>query len=337
MWQNIEGHDAVVEQFRRTLAAGRLATTYLFVGPQGIGKRAFALQLSKALLCPDGDPAALEPCNQCESCRLAAAGNHPDLLRIQRENSKFLTLDQFIGDKVHRHQEGLCHDISLRPMLGRRRVAIIDDADWFNVESANALLKTLEEPPPGAVIILIGTSRSRQLPTILSRSQVVRFKPLPTETVARLALAAGFASNGAAAAELAERSHGSLTLASQLADASLWQMRDRFAAQWSSGEIDAPRLARDVEEFINAAGKEADARRQRFRQLLALVASRLSESLRELAAAGLPAAATLAAIDRCLEAEEQLDRNANQSTLLESWVDDLASLQTGSQLSVTQR
>ena len=329
MWQTIEGHDAVVEQFRRTLAAGRLATTYLFVGPEGIGKCSFALQLAKALLCPVGDPAALEACNQCESCRLAAAGNHPDLLRIERQSgSKFLKVEQFIGDKDHRNQQGLCHDVSLRPMLGRRRVAIIDDADWFTPESANSLLKTLEEPPPGAVLILIGTSRSRQLPTILSRSQVIRFKPLPTPSVARLALDAGYAPTPAAAAELAERSHGSLALAQQLADVALWQMRDRFAAQWNSGEIDASRLARDVEEFINGAGKESDARRQRFRQLLALVASRLSESLRQPAASGPGADATLAAIDRCLEAEEQLDRNANQSTLLESWIDDLASLQT---------
>ncbi len=328
MWQSIQGHDAVVEQFRGALAAGRLATTYLFVGPEGVGKRAFALQLAKALLCTTSEPALLEPCGQCESCRLAAAGNHPDLITVQRQAStKFLKVEQFIGPQERRNQEGLCHDVSLRPMLGRRRVAIVDDADWFTPESANCLLKTLEEPPPGAVIILIGTSRSRQLPTILSRSQVIRFKPLPDDAVRNLALAEGLVSDAAAAEELAARSHGSLTLARQLADAALWQMRDRFAAQWLSGELDAPRLAREVDEFINAAGKEADARRQRFRQLLNLMAAKLSESLRQLAAEGRPAESTLAAIDRCLEAEEQLDRNANQSTLLESWIDDLANCQ----------
>jgi DNA polymerase-3 subunit delta' len=328
MWQTIEGHDAVVEQFRGALAAGRLATTYLFVGPEGIGKRAFARQLAQALLCTASDPVRLEPCGQCESCRLAAAGNHPDLIQVARQTgTKFLKVEQFIGERDHRNQEGLCHDVSLRPMLGRRRVAIIDDADWFTPESANCLLKTLEEPPPGAVIILIGTSRSRQLPTILSRAQVIRFKPLPEDAIRNLILAEGFVDDDAAAANLAAKSHGSLTLARQLSDAALWQMRDRFAAQWQSGELDAPRLAREVEEFINAAGKEADARRQRFRQLLNLVAAKLSESLRRLSTEGLPADATLAAIDRCLEAEEQLDRNANQSTLLESWIDDLASSQ----------
>ena len=82
MWQSIQGHDAVVEQFRGTLVAGRLATTYLFVGPEGIGKRAFALQLAKALLCTASDSTQLEPCGRCESCVLAAAGNHPDVMSL---------------------------------------------------------------------------------------------------------------------------------------------------------------------------------------------------------------------------------------------------------------
>lgn len=326
MWQTIKGHDAIVEQFRQTLAAGRLATTYLFVGPEGIGKRTFAWQLGKALLCTVHDAAILNPCGCCESCVLADAGTHPDLHLVERHaGTKFLKVEQFIGPQERRNQEGLCHDISLRPMLGRRRMAIIDDADWFTPESANCLLKTLEEPPPGAVIILVGTSRSRQLPTILSRAQVVRFRPLPDDAVRDLILAGGLVQNPAAAEQLASRSQGSLALARQLVDEGLWQMRDRFVAQWQSGELDALRLAREVDEFINAAGKEADARRQRFRQLLHLVAARLGESLRQLAAEGRLAGATLAAIDRCLEAEEQLDRNANQSTLLESWIDDLTS------------
>ena len=214
-------------------------------------------------------------------------------------------------------------------MLGRRRVAIIDDADWLQTESANCLLKTLEEPPPGAVIILIGTSRSRQLPTILSRSQVVRFQPLPLETVRDLALANGLAADEAAAARLAERSGGSMTRARDLADDALFEMRDRFLAQWSSGHLDASRLARELEEFINAAGKEADARRRRFHQLLALLADKFHATLRQSAIDGQPSEMTLAAIDRCLEAEEQIDRNANQSTLLESWLDDLATLRHG--------
>ena len=88
-------------------------------------------------------------------------------------------------------REGLCYDIALKPYSGRRKVAIIDDADYLNKEGANCLLKTLEEPPPKSLLILIGTSEQRQLPTIRSRCQIVRFQPLPEQDVAELLLATG--------------------------------------------------------------------------------------------------------------------------------------------------
>jgi DNA polymerase-3 subunit delta' len=333
MWQSILGHDQVVEKFRQTLAAGRLATTYLFVGLEGIGKRTLAEKLAQALLCPARDLATLEPCGHCESCRLAVAGNHPDLHYVKPRNSRYLKLDLFIGDRDHRNQEGLCHELVLRPMLGVRRVAIIDDADWFNAESANCLLKMLEEPPPHAVIILIGTSRNRQLPTILSRSQVVRFEPLAVETLSELALREGLVADSAAAKALAKRSGGSLSRARDLADPALWEMRDRVVDRWRSGRLDAPALAEDVEKFIGAAGKDAEPRRQRFRQLLSIVGESLRQALRDSAAAGQFDERALAALDRCIEAESQLDRNANQATLIESWLDDLAQLRGDSTVS----
>ena len=95
----------------------------------------------------------------------------------------FIPVDLFIGDREHRSQEGLCHRLSLRPASEKRRIAIIEDADFLNEEGANCLLKTLEEPPPGSVLILIGTSQQRQLPTIRSRCQVIRFRRLSDEIV----------------------------------------------------------------------------------------------------------------------------------------------------------
>jgi DNA polymerase-3 subunit delta' len=326
MWLGIQGHDAIAEQFRHTLAAGRLASTYLFVGPEGVGKRMFALQLAQTLLCTENNAADLNPCGHCESCRLIAVGNHPDLDVVSLLPGKSsLAIKQFVGENETRNREGLCHNIALRPMLGRRRVAIIDDADWFTTEAANCLLKTLEEPPPGAVIILVATSRSRLLPTILSRAQIVRFQPLPDSVVRDLVLDEGLAPDEAAAADLAARAGGSVTRARELADPLLWQMRDKFMARWESGELEAPRLIRELEEFINDAGKEAEARRQRFRQFLALVGDKLRESLRG-TADDFDDETILDALDRCVEAEEQLDRNANQATLLETWMDDLASM-----------
>ena len=177
-WQGIAGHDEIVARFRTMLARGRLASTFLFVGPAGVGKRTFATRLAAALLCQTQPPAALDPCGVCSSCLQVAAGTHPDLLRVSKPADKsFIPLELFIGPKEKRMQQGLCHDISLKPFMGGGRVAIIDDADYLNEEGANSLLKTLEEPPPQSVLILIGTSADRQLPTIRSRAALSASAP----------------------------------------------------------------------------------------------------------------------------------------------------------------
>jgi DNA polymerase-3 subunit delta' len=327
MWQGIRGHDGIVERFRETLRAGRLATTYLFVGPEGIGKSAFAMKLAQSLLCTGSKESELYPCGSCESCRLMAGGAHPDLNMVRPEpGKKWLAIKQFIGEKEMRNREGLCHDIGMRPMLGRRRVAIIEDADWFTTEAANCLLKTLEEPPPGAVIILIGTSRSRQLPTILSRSQVIRFDPLPETEMRELILAEGLVADQSAADELARRSGGSMARARELADAQLWQFRDRLAAQWRAGQINPVGIAKELMDYIDGAGKDADSRRQCFRRLLHAFSEVVRGELRRTGDSIGAAETALTALDRCVEAEQQLDRNANLATLLEAWLDDLAAL-----------
>ena len=99
----------------------------------------------------------------------SSSATHPDLHLVSKPADRgFIPLSAFIGDEAHRMREGLCHTIALKPMMGGRRVAIIDDADYLNDESANALLKTLEEPPPRSVLILIAGNLERQLPTIRS-------------------------------------------------------------------------------------------------------------------------------------------------------------------------
>src|SRR5256885_174218 len=186
-WQSIRGHDRVVEKFRRALAKGRLASTFLFVGPPGIGKRTFALKLAQGLLCERVPEVRLEPCGECSSCHQVASLNHPDVETVVKPADKaFIPVELLIGDLEHRMPAGLCYSIALKPSSGRRKVAIIDDADYLNKEGANCLLKTLEEPPPSSVLILIGTSEQRQLPTIRSRCQIVRFQSLAESDVAAL-------------------------------------------------------------------------------------------------------------------------------------------------------
>lgn len=331
MWQGIHGHDAVVERFRRSLASGRLASSCLFLGPAGVGKRTFALKLAKALLCANAAEGDLAPCDHCDSCWLLDAGSHPDVDVVGLPAGKReLSINLFLGDREHRHQEGLCHKIGLRPMLGRRRVAIIDDADGLNTESANCLLKTLEEPPPGAVLILIGTNRSRQLPTILSRTQVIRFEPLPTDVVSRLLLEQGIVANEQEAQQLAAESGGSLQRAIDILAMNLSEFRTRLLRQFDAPVLDGTRLVAILNDFVSEAGAEPEAKRQRLRAAFAIVTEHLRAQLRgesgQLSTNRAPHSRLLAAMDRSILAEEQLDRNANQATLLECWVDDLTRL-----------
>src|SRR5262245_18667903 len=178
-WDDVIGHSDKIETFRRSAASGRLAHAYAFVGPSGIGKRRFAIELARCLLCDRHRDADLESCGECPSCRLVAARTHPDLILVSPpEGKSILPIKLMIGENETRGKEGLCHDLSLRPMLARRRVAVIDEADWMNDEAANALLKTLEEPPQNSVLILVASTSDGLLPTIRSRCQLVSFQPL---------------------------------------------------------------------------------------------------------------------------------------------------------------
>lgn len=348
-WQGIFGHDDVVEQFRRALERGRLASTFLFVGPEGIGKRAFAMKLAQALLCQTRPEEALDPCGTCPSCTQVLAGTHPDIEVVTKPPDKsFLPLELLIGDKEHRMREGLCHSIALKPFMGGRRIAIIDDADYLNAEGANCLLKTLEEPPPRSVLILIGTTPAKQLPTIRSRSQVIRFRPLTAAQIAEILTARELVKDQAEAERLASHSEGSVHRALQQADAELWSFRSELCQRLAPPKLDAVGLAQSLQEFVDAAGKEASARRQRMRQIIEQSAEFYRQLLQSLTGAGANGDAEVRAIvtraqphwqgrleavaaclDRSLEALEQVDRNANPATLLECWLHDVAKLASG--------
>lgn len=339
-WQGIEGHDEIVEQFRQCLRAGRLASTYLFVGPPGVGKRTFAEKLAQALLCETRPPAELDPCGACPGCLQVAAGTHPDVLRVSKPKDKSaIPVELLIGAGDKRMREGLCHDIGLKSFAGRHKVAIIDDADFLNVEGANCLLKTLEEPPPRSLLILIGTSRERQLPTIRSRAQIIRFRPLDAPVLARLLQAQG-EFEPADAERVATYAEGSLTRAREMADPELWTFRHELLQMLARSPLDSVRSAKATSAFVDQAGTEASARRDRLRQVLAFAIDYLRAWLRQNIEAEVSADAEIAAslatakpvdpdqiagaIERSLEALGHVDRNVNQSTVIEWWWDALA-------------
>lgn len=341
MWQGILGHDEIVERFRRTLERGRLASTYLFVGPSGIGKRRFALELARALLCSESPDATLSACGQCESCRLFAAGTHPDLVTVKRRPDKqVLSIEQFIGEGDAEFERGLCLQLALTPYLGRRKIGIIVDADNFSRESANCLLKTLEEPPVDSLLILIGTSASRQLPTIRSRSQVVRFYPLEPNEVAQLLIEAALVGDPQQAKAIARVCEGSVERAIALAEPSLWEFRHQLFRDLQSRRPDSVRMARSVQAFVDEAGSESRVKRDRLSTVISfaiefyralLVPDSVSNSVAidhanaEYCADG--GETTVRALECCLEAFESIDRYANLGLIIQHWCEALADLE----------
>lgn len=150
------------------LDAGRLPHAWLFHGPAGTGKDEFGHMFAWSLLC--SAPHAHEPCGSCHSCQLYLAGNHPDLLYLQAEEGK-----QIIPvDKVRQCVEFMQKTAN----QGGRRIAILPNAHHMNVNASNALLKTLEEPPPNTLLILLSSQPGLLLATIRSRCQSLLF-PVP--------------------------------------------------------------------------------------------------------------------------------------------------------------
>ena len=337
-WQGIRGHDAIAATFARAQAAGRIAGSYLFIGPAGVGKTAFARALARALVCQSPRP-GLVACGACGSCLQAAAGSHPDIDVVEKPADRAtIPIDLLIGSQEQRMREGLVWRLLLQPALGGRKVAIILDADHLADEGANCLLKTLEEPPTAAVIILVGTELERQLPTIRSRCQIVRFRPLaPDDLVAVLAdevARTGVQADAATLAAAAATAGGSLARARLLLDPELTDFLRRLVDLLGRRPLHGVDLARHTIAFVEAAGKEAPPRRARLRVVLETTIDLLRAAIR-VGVTGGPAAdspfaaalpawsgdvdATEAALRHTLAAVEGIDRNAHLGTLVDAW------------------
>jgi DNA polymerase-3 subunit delta' len=209
---DIVGHEKQLVQLQNSLRQGRMPHALLFHGPEGVGKKAVAFTLAKAMNCLVEQP---DSCDLCSSCRKADHKNHLDIIVIAPEG-------QFIKIQAVRD---LQERLKFKPREGKHRVCIIDDAERMNDAAANALLKTLEEPPPGNLIILV-TARPFQLPpTILSRCRQLRFNPLIEEKEADF-LQKRLGIDDAAARLLAVSSGGSIARAIEMHGGAYLEMRE---------------------------------------------------------------------------------------------------------------
>jgi DNA polymerase-3 subunit delta' len=333
-WQRIRGHDDVVAAFTRAVQRGRLAHAYLFAGPAGVGKRLFARELAKALLCESTNNGRLEACDHCPACRLVDAQSHPDLFTAARPpDSPNFPIE------VMRE---LCRGFSLKSARGKGKVAILDDADDLDDPitgnaAANCFLKTLEEPPPRSVFVLVGSSLDRQLPTIQSRCQTVRFRPLAAETVDVILRQCGVSEK--LIPELVRLSGGSPGQALALADEALWKFRQSLLQALAAPRFDSVALAKEWWAFVEEAGKESALQRSRAGLALRLLVELLDDALR--ISVGQPARVAepdelsilqglaqragperlMAMLERSLDGDAHIDRRVQLVLVLEALTD----------------
>ena len=192
-FSRVIGQATPVDVLRRTLRSGKTAHAYLFEGIAGCGKGTTALAFVEAAFCGRDDG-----CGTCPSCRKMATLQHPDLHLVEPDGA-FIKIDQV---------RELQRELVLRPIEAPLKACIIRDADRLNPSAGNALLKTLEEPPGNALMILLATNLDSVLSTVRSRCQLLRFAPLPEELIEEQLIASG--RDGAAARLAASLAGGSL-------------------------------------------------------------------------------------------------------------------------------
>ena len=261
--ERLVGHEAAEKTMLAAQQSGRLHHAWLLTGPRGIGKATLAWRFARFLLAgQDGDlfggaPEGLEVASDAPGRSLVDARSHPDLYHLRRSlNTDTGRIRAEISvDDVR----GLGDFMHMTPAMGKWRVAIVDSADEMNRNSANAVLKVLEEPPPNAVLLIVAHAPGRLLPTIRSRCRRLALHPLPDETVIRLL--GDYAPETATEerAALARLAEGSIGRALELARAgSLALYREMVEVLATLPDLDMPRLHGFAERFAKR-GEESNA------------------------------------------------------------------------------
>lgn len=169
-FNDMVGQEAVVRTLKNALSSGNLAHAYLFTGPRGTGKTTTARLLAKTVNCEH--PVDGEPCNQCQQCREITAGNSFNVIEIDAASNRGIDNIRDLREKV-----------MMPPSTGKYKVYVLDEAHMLTTEAFNALLKTLEEPPPYVIFVLATTDVHKLLPTVLSRCQRFDFKRFSTRQI----------------------------------------------------------------------------------------------------------------------------------------------------------
>lgn len=172
-WSDVVGQKQLTDNLRSALKYNKISHAYLIQGERLSGKMMIADIFARALQCENAE--GEKPCNQCRSCKQAMNRNHPDILYVEHEKPNVISVDNI--------RQQINGDIAIKPYSGAHKIYIVDEAEKMNVQAQNALLKTLEEPPEYAVILLLATRVEAMLQTILSRCVVLNTRPVHEDMI----------------------------------------------------------------------------------------------------------------------------------------------------------
>ena len=173
-FKDVVGHKDILKYISSAVENNRVSHAYILNGERGSGKRMLANLFATTLLCESGNS---EPCGKCHSCRQAESGNHPDIIRVTHEKPNSISVDDI--------RVQIYGDIQVKPYNGKYKIYIVPDADMMTVQAQNALLKTIEEPPAYAVILLLTENANSLLPTICSRCVMLKLRNIKDQLVKR--------------------------------------------------------------------------------------------------------------------------------------------------------
>lgn len=269
-FRDLLGNKSTIRLLSRALAAGTLPPSLIFAGPDGVGKRQAAIALAQAVNCPaprrgaSDDDLPFDACGECHVCRRIARGMHPDVEAIEPCETGNIKID-VVREAVRK--------TGYRPFEGQRRVIIFDSAEALGPDAQDALLKTLEEPPASAMLVLVTSVPDQLLPTVRSRCPVVRFAPLtPRDVATWLMRATGV--DEARAHAVAAVANGSLTAAQEIAESGAEGVR--AAAQRVLEQVaDAadPRVRLEATRELVGRGRAGAGERQALAVVLHAMAS----------------------------------------------------------------
>lgn len=171
-FQDIVGHQQIIKHLESAMKLNKVSHSYIFSGEKGTGKKSLASAFAMALQC---ETPGIEPCGECRSCKQAESHNHPDIIYVTHDKPNSIGVEEV--------REQIINDIQIKPYSRPYKVYLIADAEKMTVQAQNALLKTIEEPPAYAVILILTTNPASFLQTILSRCVMLALKPVPDELV----------------------------------------------------------------------------------------------------------------------------------------------------------